>query len=281
MISKSKKLLILFSLLLISSCAAKKEDEKIDLVSKDLEKQMIEAYKKGVEALDEGDVLYAAKNFNIAENIYPQSIWAPKSVLMSAYAYYSQDYYGDAIFELKRFLENYPNSSYIPYARYLLAICYYEEIEDEKRDIEPLLESKKNFKELIANYPDTDFSIDAKYKILLIDNLLASKELYVAKYYLEKEKWIAAINRLKVIVVEYDKTIYVEEALHRLVEVHYKMGLVDESKKYASLLGYNYLSGKWYKESYRIFNKDYSTLNKEAKKKEGSKIIKNLKNIFN
>jgi len=281
MISKFKVLPILITLLFIWSCGGKEDDKKILLESTDLEQQMIEAYKKGVEAFNQGDVLYAAKNFNIVENIYPQSIWASKSVIMSAYAYYSQDYYGDAIYETKRFLKNYPNSDYVPYARYLLALCYYEEIEDKKRDIEPLLMAKKNFEKLIVSYPNTDFSMDAKYKILLIDNLLASKELYVAKYYLTKGKWIPALNRLKVIIEEYDETVYVEEALHRLVEVHYKIGLVEESKKYAKLLGYNYLSGKWYKQSYKIFDKDYYSQNSKIKKKEKSKIIKSLKSLFN
>ena len=281
MISKFKVLPILITLLFIWSCGGKEDDKKILLESTDLEQQMIEAYKKGVEAFNQGDVLYAAKNFNIVGNIYPQSIWASKSVIMSAYAYYSQDYYGDAIYETKRFLKNYPNSDYVPYARYLLALCYYEEIEDKKRDIEPLLEAKKNFEKLIVSYPNTDFSMDAKYKILLIDNLLASKELYVAKYYLTRGKWIPALNRLKVIIEEYDETVYVEEALHRLVEVHYKIGLVEESKKYAKLLGYNYLSGKWYKQSYKIFDKDYYSQNSKIKKKEKSKIIKSLKSLFN
>ena len=281
MISKFKVLPVLITLLFIWSCGGKEDDKKILLESTDLEQQMIEAYKKGVEAFNQGDVLYAAKNFNIVENIYPQSIWASKSVIMSAYAYYSQDYYGDAIYETKRFLKNYPNSDYVPYARYLLALCYYEEIEDKKRDIEPLLMAKKNFEELIVSYPNTDFSMDAKYKILLIDNLLASKELYVAKYYLTRGKWIPALNRLKVIIEEYDETVYVEEALHRLVEVHYKIGLVEESKKYAKILGYNYLSGKWYKQSYKIFDKDYYSQNSKIKKKEKSKIIKSLKSLFN
>ena len=281
MLSKIKILTALIVFIFIWSCGNKEDSKKILLESTDLEQQMIEAYKKGIEAFNEGDALYAAKNFNIVENIYPQSIWASKSVIMSAYAYYSQDYYGDAIYETERFLKKYPNSEYVPYARYLLALCHYEEIKDKKRDIEPLLEAKKNFADLIVSYPNTDFSLDAKYKILLIDNLLASKELYVAKYYLDKGKWIPALNRLKVIIVEYDETVYVEEALHRLVEIHYKIGLVEESKKYAKLLGYNYLSGKWYKESYKIFKKEYYSEDNKIKKKEKSKIIKGLKNLFN
>ena len=281
MISKFKILFFLIVILFIHSCGGKEKDKKIILENTDIEKQMIEAYNKGVEALDQGDVLYAAKNFNIAENLYPQSTWASKSVLMSAYAYYTQDYYGDATYEVKRFIKHYPNSNYIPYARYLLAICYYERIEDEKRDIGPLLEAKKNFEQLIISHPKTDFALDAKYKILVINNFLASKELYLAKYYLSKDKWIPGINRLKTIIEKYDETIYTEEALHRLVEVHYKIGLINESKKYANLLGYNYLSGKWYEESYKIFNKDYTEQNEKIQKKKKNKIIRSLISILN
>tara|TARA_B100000768_G_C11216511_1_gene348473 strand:- start:250 stop:1095 length:846 start_codon:yes stop_codon:yes gene_type:complete len=276
-----KILQILIVIIFISSCTGKEKDENIKFNSIDIEEQMIEVYKKGVEALNQGDALYAAKNFNTVENIFPQSVWAAKSVLMSAYAYYSQDYYGDAIHEAERFLAKYKNSDYVPYARYLLAICHYERIVDEKRDLGPLLKSKNNFEQLIISYPNTDYALDAKYKILMINNFLASKELYLAKYYLDKEKWIPAINRLKVIVTEYDETIYVEEAIHRLVEVNYKIGLADESKKYAKLLGYNYLSSKWYEETYRIFNKEYINKLEKNKKKEKSKTIESLKKIFN
>ena len=281
MFYKFKILPILIALVFISSCGGKEKDKKIDLDSTDIEEQMIEAYEKGVEALNQGDVLFAAKNFNTAENIFPQSIWASKSALMSAYAYYTQNYYGDAIYEVERFIKKYPNSNYIPYAYYLLAICHYERIEDEKRDLGPLLKSKKNFEQLIIDYPNTDYALDAKYKILVINNFLASKELYLAKYYLDKEKWIPAINRLKIVVTKYDETVYAEEAMHRLVEVYYKIGLTNESKKYAKLLGYNYLSGKWYEETYKIFNKDYISQLERIKKKEKSKTIQSLKNIFN
>ena len=247
--------LVILITLFLSGCGGKEEKE-IVLDSIDLEEQMIEAYNKGIEALEEGDALFAAKNFNIAENLYPQSIWAPRSILMAAYSYYSQDYYGDAIFELNRFLKNYPENDNYAYAYFLLASCYYETIVNEKKDLSSILKSKKYFKIIINKYPNTDFAMDAKFKLLLIDNLLASKELYIGKYYLDKKKWIPAINRFQNIVNDYDETEYVEEALHRLVEVHFLLGLEEESKKYASLLGYNYQSGEWYKESYKIFNKN-------------------------
>ena len=274
----SKITLILITLILVS--CGDKNNKKITLVEADLEQQMSDLYKKGMEALEEGDALFAVKNFQLAENIFPQSNWAPKTIIMSAYAFYSQDYYGDAIFELERYLAKYPNGEYVSYVYYLIGLSYYESIVDAKKDINPILNSKKYFDYLKINYPNSDFAIDASYKLLLIENLLASKELYIARYYLKKKKWIPAINRLKTIIEVYDETIYVEEAIHRLVEVYYKIGLEEESKKYAKLLGYNYLSSSWYEESYKVFNKNYISPKNKIKKKKKNMIIKKFKSLF-
>ena len=272
-------LLILITFIFSSGCKSKKE-EQIILDSKDLESQMTEAYNKGLKALEEGDVLFAAKNFNIVENIYPQSIWAPRSILMAAYSYYSQDYYGDSISELKRFIKNYPENDSTSYAYFLLATCYYELIVDEKKDLSSISQSKKYFNLILKKYPNTDFALDAKFKLLLINNILASKEVYLGKYYLSKKKWIPAMNRFKNVITDYEETEYVEEAIHRLVEINYILGLEEEAKKYAVLLGYNYQSSKWYKESYRVFNKKYQNPILEIKKDEGNKIIKKFKELF-
>ena len=272
-------LLILITFLFSSGCKSKKE-EQIILDSKDLESQMIEAYNKGLKALEEGDVLFAAKNFNIVENIYPQSVWAPRSILMAAYSYYSQDYYGDSIAELKRFIKNYPENENTSYAYFLLATCYYELIVDEKKDLSSISKSKKYFNLIVKKYPNTDFALDAKFKLLLINNILASKEVYLGKYYLSKKKWIPAMNRFKNVITDYEDTEYVEEAIHRLVEINYILGLEEEAKKYAVLLGYNYQSSEWYKESYRVFNKKYQNPILRIKKDEGNKIIKKFKELF-
>ena len=274
----SKITLILITLILVS--CGDKNNKKITLAEVNLEQQMADLYKKGMKALEEGDVLFAVKNFQLAENIFPQSRWAPKTIIMSAYAFYSQDYYGDAIFELERYLAKYPNGEYVSYVYYLIGLSYYESIVDEKKDINPILNSKKYFDFLKINYPNSDFAIDASYKLLLIENLLASKELYIARYYLKKKKWIPAINRLKTIIEVYDETIYVEEAIHRLVEVYYKIGLEEESKKYAKLLGYNYLSSSWYEESYKVFNKNYISPKNQIKKNKKNMIIKKFKSLF-
>jgi len=273
------KFLFIIFFIFLNSCS--KEENKISIIKEDdIQMQMIEAYKEGIKALKESDVLYAAKKFNEAEILFPQSIWAPKSVLMAAYSYYSKDYYHDAIFELERFIKTYPQDKRLSYAHFLLAMCYYEQIVDEKKDLGPLLNAQKEFKFIIKNYPNSDFALDSKFKLDFINDVLASKEIYLGRYYIKREKWIAAINRFKQVVEHYDSTVYVEEALHRLVELHYRLGLVDESKKYANLLGYNYQSSKWYEASYSIFDKDYESPTKKINKKRGNFIIRKFKSLF-
>ena len=243
-------------LFLVSSCT--KEKEKISVIEeKSLENQMIEAYKEGLEEMDKGDAIYAAKKFNEAELIYPQSIWAPRANLMAAYAYFSGFYYGDAILELNKFLDKYNNHPQRDYAYYLLALCHYDQIIDEKKDLNEILKAKEYFELVIQKYPNTEFAVDSDFKLELIQELLASKEMYLARYYVDRKKWIPAINRFKTVINDYETTIFVEEALHRLVEIHYELGLIDESKKYASLLGYNYQSSLWYENSYSFFDENY------------------------
>tara|TARA_B100000787_G_scaffold84191_1_gene62016 strand:+ start:171 stop:1019 length:849 start_codon:yes stop_codon:yes gene_type:complete len=281
MISKLKKLLLVIVLLFTHNCSDK-EVQKTKIIGNSMELQMIASYKEGFKELNSGDTLLAAKKFNEAELIYPQSKWAPKAALMAGYSYYSQDYFGDAIYELNRFIKTYPNDKNFSYAYFLLAMCYYEQIVDEKKDLNSILESKRLFEYVISKYPNTDFAIDSKFKVELINNILASKEMYIGNYYYKKKKWIPAINRFKNILKEYDTTIYVEEAIHRLVEVHYRIGLVTESEKYANMLGYNYKTSEWYKYSYVIFNKNYDDEIKKLKddKKQKKTLIKKFKVLF-
>ena len=277
MLKYSKIIIILFVFLI----ACNKETKKISIIKEqNIEKQMIDAYKEGLLALEGGDSIFAAKKFNEAELLYPQSIWAERSAIMAGYSYYVQNYLGDAIFIFEQFLKTYPSSKNVGYVEYLIAICYYEKIVDEKKDLGPLLEAQKRFDLIIKEYPQSDFALDARFKIDLTNNIIAAKEMFIAKHYVKKEKWIAAINRLKIIITNYDTTIYAEEALLRLVEIYYKIGLVDESKRYAAILGYNYLSGEWYKQSYKIFNKDYEDPFKKIKKKDKTSLLKKIKSIF-
>lgn len=280
--TKIKYISISLILLLIISCSKKIPEKKIT-VEKEMQLQMIEAYNEGLKELERGDVLFAAKKFNEAEILFPQSDYAPRAALMAAYSYYTQDYYGDAIAELERFIRVYPNHARNDYAEYLLGLCFYEQIVDEKKDLQSITDAKITFQNLIKKYPKTDFAIDANYKLDLINDILAAKEIYIGRYYMEKKKWIPAINRFRLIVDEYDTTIYVEEALYRLVEIHYIIGLEDEAKKYANLLGYNYKSSEWYEKSYSIFNKIYAK-NKEKnfKNKKGitNSLLKKFKSLF-
>ena len=240
---------------------------------------MIEIYNEAMEEFEKGDVIFAGKKFNEAELLYPQSIWAPRAVLMSAYGHFSQGYYNYAVNDLERFLVKYKNHPQSDYAYYLLALCHYDQIVDEKKDLNELLQSRKYFQILIKNYPNTDYATDSKYKLGLIEEIIASKEMYLARYYIEREKWIPAINRLKIVINDYDETIFVEEALHRLVELHYKMGLVNEAKKYALLLGYNYQTSRWYEASYKLLNKDYNK-RKIASNNKKNTLLKKFKNLF-
>ena len=271
-------IVFLISALLILSCS-KKDKIEATLEEGTIEEQMILAYKEGLEFLEKGDALYASKKFNEAEILFPQSIWAPKSSVMSAYSLYYYNYYGDAIFQLERHLKNYPNDKNLAYVHYLIAICYFEKLSDEKKDLKPLIQTQKKFEYIINNYPNTDFAIDSKYKLDLILDMLAAKEMYIGRHYMETEKWIGAINRFKNVINNYDDTVYVEEALHRLVEIYYKIGLIDEAKKVAYVLGYNYESGKWYENSYRVFNKSYKKVEIDNKKKDFL-LIKKFKSLF-
>jgi len=264
------------------SCTKEKVKKSV-INEKNLDAQVYEAYQKGMDSLEVGDVLFAAKKFNEAEILFPQSEWAPKSALMAAYSYYTQDYYKDAISELERFIRVYPYYKDLDYAYYLLAISHYEQIVDEKKDLQSIIDAKKNFSLLIKIYPNTEYALDAEFKLDLINDILASKEMYLGRYYLQKKKWIPAINRFRTIIDEYDTTIYTEEALHRLVEVYYIIGLKDEAEKYAKLLSYNYQSSKWYEQSYSVFNKKYKKKRKKVKKnkEKNNSILKKFSSLFN
>jgi len=275
------KLILILVFILTSSCKNNSDKEISIIEEKDLDLQMIDAYKEGLRLLDDKFPLDAAKKFNEAEILYPQSMWAPRSSLMSAYSYYYGLYYIDAISELKRFIEIYPNHERIVFAYYLMAMSYYEQISDETKDLGSIAEAQRNFQYVVDNYPNSDYALDSEYKLDLIKEILASKEMYLAKYYIEKEKWIPAINRYKNVLDNFDTTIYVEEAIHRLVEIHYKLGLIEESKKYAALLGYNYQSSDWYRESYKVFNKDYKKISKRKKKdKNNLSVLEKIKSLL-
>ena len=275
-----KIFLIIFVFLFISDCSKK---EELSNKPPDLN-QSYEIYKEGLDAMDNGDFFFAANKFSEAEKILPVVEHSAKALLMSSYCYYVINFHEEAISSLENFLRKYPADKNAQYASYLIALSNYEQILDEKKDLNPLLKTKKLIESYIKNYPDTDYTLDLKFKLDLIKNQLAAKEVYVAKYYIETQKWIPAINRLKIVIKDYDETIYVEEALHRLVEIYYNLGLIGEAEKTAKILGYNYNSSKWYENSYSLLNKDYkkerSQLEKRSKKEEKGLVKRTIDKIL-
>ena len=270
-------IIFIFSIFLIFGCSKKNKDSVKNPIEDEIEEAQI-VYQEAVDALKEGEAYYASKKFKEAESLLPSTNWGAKSALMSAFALYSANHYTESVFNLERFIKQYPADKNISYAHYLIGICYYEQILDEKKDLKPLLKAKEKFEFILKEYPNTDYAIDVRFKHDLILDQLAAKEMYVARYYMKSEKWIPAINRLQVVVKDYDRTIFIEEALHRLVEIYYKIGLLDEAKKTAAILGYNYQSGEWYEKSYALFDKKYKTRFK--KKKEDGLLRKKIKALF-
>ena len=273
-----KNLFLIFLITFLLSCGGPKLDEQA-IKPPTTNEEAIQIYQEGLDGMLEGNFLYASRKFSEAEGMLPQIDWASKSALMSSYCLYNINFYQEAVLNLERFIRIYPASPYISYAHYLIAISYYEQILDEDKDIQPLIISKKKIESYLERFPDTDYAIDLKFKLDLVINQLAAKELLIARYYIKNEKWIPAINRLKVIVEKYDKTIFIEEALHRLVEIYYKIGLENEAKSAAALLGYNYNSSEWYERSYKILNKNYKPIQID-KKKDTSLIKRTIKKIL-
>ena len=273
----TKKLLILlFFTFFIFSCS-KEGRVKLEPSNEEL---AITVYAEAVEALKKGDAFYANKKFKEVESLLPQTEWAAKASLLAAYADYTRNSYTQSVFGLERHIYNYPADKNVPYAHFLIAICYYEQILDEKKDLEPLIQSKEKFEFIVSEFPDTDYAIDARFKLDLIEDQLAAKEMSVARFYMKTEKWIPALNRLKLVVNEFDRTVFVEEALHRLVEVYYRIGLTEEAKKAASILGYNYRSSAWYEQSYKVFNREYRPIKLREEKKELGLVRRTIKKLF-
>ena len=239
-------------------------------------------YEEGLKAFELNDFFYASKKFSEAELNFKDIDLAAKSAIMSSFSLYGINFYTEALENLERYLKKYPSDKFVIYAHYLIAIIHFEQISDEKKDLEPLIKANNKIDFFIKTYPNSEYAIDLKFKKDLIQNQLAAKELFVARFYISTKKWAPAINRLKTIVNDYDKTIFIEEALHRLVEINYHLGLEDEANKYAKILGYNYNSSQWFEQSYKILNKDYKIKKNKnflKSKSEKSFIDKILKKI--
>jgi outer membrane protein assembly factor BamD len=266
---------ILSCLLLLIACS------KDDVVYQPkIKEDPVKLYKEGLNAFEENNFFYANKKFEEAELNFTETELAAKSSLMSSYALYGMNFYNEAEENLKRYLKTYPADKNVKYAHYLIAVIYYEQISDEKKDIAPLIKARDKMNFYIEKYPNTEYAIDLKFKIKLIRTQLAAKELYIARYYISTQKWVPAINRLKNIINDYEETIFIEEALHRLVEIYYYLGLTDEAEKYAQILGYNFNTSEWFEKSYKLFNKDYKIVKKKNLKSKEKNFFKKIVNII-
>ena len=273
-----QKLICLFLIICFAVSCSKKEPESNIPPDKI---RSFEIYQEAVVSMNEGDLFFAAKKFSEAEAILPKIDLSAKASLMASYCLYLINFYSEANANLESFLKKYPADKNVAYAHYLIAIVLYEQILDEKKDIKPLLITREKIQYFLKNFPNTEYALDLKFKLDLVNNQLAAKEMYVAKYYITTQKWIPAINRLKTIVDDYSETVFIEEALHRLVEVYYRIGLTEEAKAAAAILGYNYNSSKWYEQSYKVLNKSYKFPKKNKIKKDDGLIKRTIKKILN
>ena len=241
----------LFAIILCLSVMACASDKKEELLVDDA-KPPEELYNKAQDSFDEANYKTAAKEFLDVERQHPYSALAQKAQVQAAYAYYKDEKYDDAISTLQRFAKLNPGNEQTPYAYYLIALSYYNQISTVERDQQKTIEAQQALKDVISRYPNSDYALDAKYKLDLVEDHLAGKEMTVGRYYQKKQQYIGAINRFKKVVEEYPTTAQVEEALHRLVECYLALGITPEAQKYAAVLGHNYPGSEWYQNSYDL-----------------------------
>jgi len=242
---RTKSLFLLgLSLFLLAGCSS---DKKIPP-----EKPLGQLYNEAMDEIQNDEKKKAIELFDEVERQHPYSVWAAKAQVMSAYLYYTEAKYTDAILTIDRFLQLHPGNKYAPYAHYLKGMCYYEQISDVSRDQYMTEHALDSFSRLIALYPKTEYAKDVKAKILLTENQLAGKEMDIGRYYLKQKKYGAALNRFADVVRLYPQSMYIQEALYRLTATYMALGLKDEAKRSASVLGYNYPESKWYKKAYDL-----------------------------
>ncbi len=242
-------MLIALSLSLVSACASDKKDDYV-------EKSVSELYDEAMVKLQDKEYKSAGAAFDMVEQQHPYSSWATKSQLMSAYSYYKAKKYDDAEITLKRYVEIHPVSKDVPYAMYLIGVCYYEQISDVYRDQDITAKAMDAFNNLISRFPDSEYSRDARVKVELTIDHLAGKEMDIGRFYLKRKKYLSAINRFKSVVEKYQTTTHIPEALYRLTESYTAIGLFEEAQKSAAVLGYNYPGSDWYQMAFNFIKKD-------------------------
>ena len=232
------------ALFLLAACAAEEEEY--------VEYPVERIYNEAMNALQEGEYVLAAKKFDEVERQHPYSTWATKAQLMAAYSHYQNNDFDDAIVALDRFIQLHPSNKDAAYAHYLKGLSYYEQISDVTRDQKMTDLARKTLSTLVARYPGSKYSRDAKVKLDLTYDHLAGKEMEIGRYYLKQSHYLAAINRFKAVIADYQTTTHTPEALHRLVEAYWALGIRDEASKVAAVLGHNFPGSEWYIDSYQM-----------------------------
>ena len=249
----------LTGLVLLAACSG---DDANQIVEKPVE----ELYNTAQDLMDDGDYRGAAKAFEEVDRQHPYSQWATRAQMMTAFAYYEGSQYDEAVTAAQRFIELHPGHKDVPYAYYIVGICYYEQISDVGRDQEFTRKSMDAFNELIRRFPESDYARDARLKIDLANDHLAGKEMEIGRYYQRRKQWLAAINRFRSVIEKYQTTTHVPEALHRLVESYLALGVPEEAQSAAAVLGYNYPGSEWYQRSYALLEGQ----NLQPRRNEGS-----------
>ncbi len=272
------KYLVFSVLFLAISCSSNSSKNKQVESS---ERSVEEIYNSAMDYIDDNKFITAHDELIEVERLHPYSIWATRAQIMTSYLNYKLDKYADSVSGAERYIELHPGANDIDYAFYLIALNYYEQINDYRRDQSFTRKALEAFKNLIRRFPNSDYARDAKLKLDLVNDHLAAKEMDVGRTYQNLDNYISAINRFKTVAELYSKTSHVPEALARLTETYYRLGLYNEAKVYASVLGYNYPENKWYSYSYSLFKKEKKILI-EDKEKENSyiNIIDEFLNIF-
>ena len=229
---------------LVSACSEKKDDY--------VERPVEELYNEAMDLIDHDEYYKAAGAFDEVERQHPYSVWATKAQLMNAYVLYARNKYADSLIALDRFIQLHPGNKDTPYAYYLKGLCYYEQITDVGRDQKMTQLALKALQEVVDRYPASTYARDAQLKVDLTRDHLAGKEMAIARYYQTRNQLLAALNRFKVVVEQYQTTNHVPEALHRMVEIYLALGLTDEAKKIAAVLGHNFPGNEWYEDTFTM-----------------------------
>lgn len=266
-----KKFFCFFFIILVS-CTSTNKINKVQKIKKLQSPEVL--YQSAINEYEKGQLQNSVDILKKLEINYSYSNFAPKTILMIAYIYYEANDYINSLKYSQKFKELYPSNKNFVYAEFLTALCFYDQINNISKDQEPTLLALKQFEKILKQYPKTDYAEESKIRIDLLNAQLAGNAIYNARYYMNKEKWTPAILYLQIVIEKYPTTVFVDEALHRIVEVNYKLGNLENAKKYAAILGYNFNTSDWYKRTYKIVgDKNYSITNVERKKSLKEKLI--------